>query len=176
MAVLSKLKFEFYLGQPNHHLMKEVKANFIATGTTVEKFPLVIETDYNIPVLEKNIIFIWSYILPLLIYILNLKKQFWMQRGPEWWSLGKFMKQMKQTFLLLIDSKVILTFIHVRISRRDSKQKKINHINILRPPVLIRYKIVNFSQSIRTLRFRRSFTNILKAFRIKGPGQFLFKI
>ena len=55
------------------------------------------------------------------------------------------------------------------------KTKKINHINILRPPVLIRYKIVNFSQSIRTLlRFRRSFSNILKAFRIKGPGQFLF--
>ena len=116
-------KFQFYLGQPNHHLMKEVKANFIATGTTVEKFPLVVETDYNIPVLEKNIIFNWSYILSLLIYIFNLEKQFWMQREPEWRSLEKFMKPMKRTFLLLIDSKDILTFIHVRILRKDSKQK-----------------------------------------------------
>ena len=82
MAVLSKLKFDFYLGQPNHHLMKEVKANFIATGTTVEKFPLVIETDYNIPVLEKNSIFmiIYSSIIDLFF---NLKKQFWMQKEPE---------------------------------------------------------------------------------------------
>lgn len=41
-------------GQPNHYLMNESKngsAKFIAKAKTIQKFPLVVATRYNIPFL-----------------------------------------------------------------------------------------------------------------------------
>lgn len=44
-------------GQPNHNLLTDASngvATFISTGTTTQKFPLLIHTRYNVPFLLKK--------------------------------------------------------------------------------------------------------------------------